>query len=165
MLQDSIDAIKGQVEEEIHNRTVLKSRINTEAADLKAAREQFKKKQEAVRARFSSLACRPRFVRVWSNERLLRVFPLLPCVQSKKLLAEVQRAIQSSEQKAIKWRAIHADKAAILAKALEDLRAATAAFEAMRADLQGGIDVARPQIESHKACLCCLSLSSLWLHV
>lgn len=72
-------------------------------------------------------------------------------MQSKKLLAEVQRAIQSSEQKAIKWRAIHADKAAILAKALEDLRAATAAFEAMRADLQGGIDVARPQIESHKA--------------
>ena len=72
-------------------------------------------------------------------------------VQSKKLLAEVQRAIQSSEQKAIKWRAIHADKAAILAAALADLRAATEAFEAMRAELQGGLDTARPTIASHKA--------------
>ena len=51
LVQESIDAIKGQIEEEIHNRTVIKSRINTEAADLKAAREQFKKKQEAVRVR------------------------------------------------------------------------------------------------------------------
>ena len=56
-LQNTAETLRRQVKEEVHTRTVLQARINSDSSEIEKTRSESGKKKEKVMARLLTLLC------------------------------------------------------------------------------------------------------------